>query len=98
MRLISTLVIAAAALMTVPTVAMAKDCGNPPPKLSLPDGASATEDQMKATVAKFPPYAQQVSTYMRCLNDQVKAAKDEYDSVAADWNKQQAAFKNAAPK
>jgi hypothetical protein len=98
MRLISTLVIAAAALMTVPTVAMAKDCGNPPAKLSLPNGASATEDEMKATVAKFPPYAQQVSTFMRCLNDQVKAAKDEYDAVAADWNKQQNAFKNAAPK
>jgi hypothetical protein len=97
MRLISTFAIAAA-LMTVPVVAMAKDCGNPPPKLSLPDGASATEDQMKATAGKFPPYAQQVSTYMRCLSDQVKAAKDEYESVAADWTKQQNAFKNAAPK
>jgi hypothetical protein len=98
MRLISTLVIAAAALVAIPTVAMAKDCGNPPPKLSLPDGGSATEDQMKATAGKFPPYAQAVSAYMRCLSDQVKAAKDEYESVAADWTKQQNAFKNAAPK
>jgi hypothetical protein len=98
MKFILTIALAAAALMTVPAVATAKDCGNPPPKLSLPNGASATEDEMKATVAKFPPYAQQVSTFMRCLNDQVKAAKDEYDAVAADWNKQQNAFKNAAPK
>ena len=97
MRLISTFVIATA-LMTAPVVAMAKDCGNPPPKLALPDGASATEDQMKATVAKFPPYAQQVSTFMRCLNDQVKAAKDEYDGVAADWAKQQKIFTSQPAK
>jgi hypothetical protein len=98
MRLISTLVIAAAALMAVPTVAMAKDCGNPPPKLSLPDGASATEDQMKATAAKFPPYAQAVSTYLRCLSDQIKAGKDEYDAVAADWTRQQKAFTSQPAK
>ena len=98
MRLISTIVIAAAALMTLPAVAMAKDCGSPPAKLSLPDGASATEDQMKATAAKFPPYAQAMSTFLRCLSDQMKAGKDEYDSTAADWAKQQAAFKNAPAK
>ncbi len=97
MRLISTFMIATA-LMTAPVVAMAKDCGNPPPKLSLPDGATATEDQMKATAAKFPPYAQQVSTFMRCLNDQVKGAKDEYDSVAADWAKQQKIFTSQPAK
>lgn len=98
MRLISTFVIAAAALMTLPVVAMAKDCGNPPAKLSLPDGASATEDQMKATQAKFPPYAQQMSTYMRCLSDQIKTAKDEYDGVTADWTKQQKIFTSQPAK
>jgi hypothetical protein len=98
MRLISTIVIAAAALMTVPTVAMAKDCGNPPAKLSLPDGASATEDQMKATAAKFPPYAQAVTAYLRCLSDQMKAGKDEYESVAADWTKQQKVFTSQPAK
>jgi hypothetical protein len=96
MRLISTLVIAAA--LTVPTLAMAKDCGNPPPKLALPDGGSATEDQMKATQAKFPPYAQQMSTYMRCLSDQIKTAKDEYDGVTADWAKQQKIFTSQPAK
>jgi hypothetical protein len=98
MRLISTIVIAAAALMTVPAVAMAKDCGNPPAKLSLPDGASATEDQMKATAAKFPPYAQAVTAYLRCLSDQMKAGKDDYEAVAADWTKQQKIFTSQPAK
>jgi hypothetical protein len=98
MRLISTIVIAAAALMTLPVVAMAKDCGSPPAKLSLPDGTSATEDQMKATAAKFPPYAQAVSAYLRCLSDQMKAGKDEYDTVAADWTRQQKAFTSQPAK
>ena len=35
---------------------------------------------------------------MKCLTDQVKAAKDEYEAVTADWTRQQNAFKNAAPK
>src|SRR5271168_343515 len=98
MKSIPTIALAAAVLMTVPAVAIAKDCGNPPPKLALPDGASATEDQMKATVAKFPPYAQAVSTYLRCLSDQIKAGKDDYDAVAADWTKQQKAFTSQPAK
>ena len=98
MKSIPTIALAAAVLMTVPAVAIAKDCGNPPPKLALPDGASATEDQMKATVAKFPPYAQAVSTYLRCLSDQIKAGKDDYDAVAADWTRQQKAFTSQPAK
>jgi hypothetical protein len=98
MKSILSIAVAAAALMAMPSIAAAKDCGNPPAKLSLPDGASATEDQMKATAGKFPPYAQAVTAYLRCLSDQMKAGKEEYDNVAADWTKQQNAFKNAAPK
>ena len=97
MKLLTTFAITAA-MLTAPAIAMAKDCGSPPAQLSLPNGASATEDEMKATQAKFPGYAKEVSTFMKCLNDQVKAAKDEYDTTAADWSKQQNAFKNAAPK
>ena len=97
MRVLTTFAITAAMLAS-PAIAMAKDCGSPPAKLQLPDGASASEDQMKATQAKFPPYAQQMSSYMRCLTDQVKAAKDEYDTVAADWAKQQKIFKDTPPK
>jgi hypothetical protein len=97
MRLLTTFAITAA-MLAAPAIAMAKDCGNPPAKLQLPDGATATEDQMKATAAKFPPYAQQVSTFMRCLNDQVKAAKDDYEGVAADWTKQQKIFTSQPAK
>jgi len=95
MRLLTTFAITAA-MLAAPAIAMAKDCGNPPARLQLPDGATATEEQMKATQTKFAPYAQQVSTYMRCLSDQIKTAKDEYEAVTADWTKQQNAFKNAA--
>jgi hypothetical protein len=93
MKLLSTFVIAAAAMMTVPAIAMAKDCGARPAKLSLPDGASASEEQMKATAAKFPSYATAVTTYRRCLADEVKSAGDEYESVSADWKKQGDLFK-----
>jgi len=95
MKLLTTFAITTAMLAS-PAIAMARDCGNPPPKLSLPNGASASEEEMKATQAKFPGYAKEVSTYMKCLTDQVKAAKDEYEAVTADWTKQQTAFKNAA--
>ncbi len=97
MKLLTTFAITAA-MLAAPAIAMAKDCGNPPAKLSLPDGASATEDQMKATQAKFPAYAQQMSTFMRCLSDQIKTAKDEYDGVTADWAKQQKVFTSQPAK
>src|ERR1700761_716437 len=93
MKLLSALLIATAAIAMVPTVAMAKDCGARPAKLQLPDGGTASEDAMKATNAKFAPYAQAVTAYRRCLADEVKGAGDEYDAVAADWKKQTDTFK-----
>jgi hypothetical protein len=98
MRLLTRIAFAAAIAASIPTLAMAKDCGNPPAKLSLPDGASATEDQMKATAAKFPPYAQAMTAYLRCLADQIKVGKDEYETVAADWTKQQKIFTSQPAK
>jgi hypothetical protein len=97
MRLLTTVAITAA-MLAIPAVSMAKDCGSPPPKLQLPSGASATEDEMKATQAKFPGYAKELSTFMKCLTDQVKVAKDEYDNTAAEWTKQQKAFQAAGAK
>jgi hypothetical protein len=97
MKLVTTFAITAAMLAS-PAIALAKDCGNPPPKLQLPNGASATEDEMKATQAKFPGYARELSTYMKCLTDQVKIAKDEYDNTAAEWAKQQKIFKDTPAK
>jgi hypothetical protein len=98
MKSILSIAVAAAALMAMPSIAMAKDCGARPSKLSLPNGASASEEQMKATQGKFPGYAKEVSTYLHCLSDEIKAGTAEYEGVTADWTKQQAAFKNAAPK
>jgi hypothetical protein len=97
MKLLTTFAITTA-MLAAPAIAMAKDCGNPPAKLQLPNGASATEDQMKATQAKFPAYAKEVSSFMKCLSDQMKSAKDEYDTVSADWTKQQKIFKDTPAK
>src|ERR1700760_3273421 len=97
MKLLTTFAITTAMLAS-PVIAMAKDCGSPPARLQLPDGATATEDQMKATQAKFPAYAKELGTYMKCLTDQVKAAKDEYDTVTADWAKQQKIFTSQPAK
>jgi hypothetical protein len=97
MKLLTTFAITAA-MLAAPAIAMAKDCGSPPPKLHLPNGASATEDEMKATQAKFPGYAKEMSSFLRCLSDQMKAGKEEYDDVAADWAKQQKIFKDTPAK
>ncbi len=91
MKLISTFVFTAAVL-AMPAIASAKDCGNPPSKLSLPNGATASADEMKATAGKFPPYAQAMNTYLHCLADQIKAGTAEYQGVADDWAKQQKVF------
>jgi hypothetical protein len=94
MKLLTSFAITAA-MLAAPAIAMAKDCGSPPAKLQLPNGATATEDDMKATQGKFPAYAKEMSAYLRCLADQIKAGQGEYEGVTADWTKQQAAFKNA---
>jgi hypothetical protein len=91
MKLLSTIIFAAAVL-AVPTIASAKDCGSPPAKLSLPNGASATEEEMKATQAKFPPYAASLKVFLTCLSDQMKAATAEYTNVSDDWAHQQKVF------
>jgi hypothetical protein len=97
MKLLSTIIFAAAVL-AVPTIASAKDCGNPPAKLSLPNGANATEDEMKATQAKFPPYAAAMKVFLTCLSEQMKAGTAEYQNVADDWAKQQKIFTSQPAK
>jgi hypothetical protein len=95
MKLITTLAITVVAV-AAGSAAYARDCGSPPAKLALPDGATADEPTMKATQAKFPPYAKAMSTYLQCLAAEIKSGKDEYDQVAADWQAQQKKF-NATP-
>jgi hypothetical protein len=97
MKLLSTIIFATAVL-AVPSIASAKDCGTAPAKLSLPNGATASADDMKATAAKFPPYAQAMNTYLHCLSDQIKAGSSEYQGVADDWAKQQKIFTSQPAK
>ncbi len=97
MKLIPAVAIALAALV-VGQSGYAKDCGARPPKLSLPNGATASEDAMKATQAKFPAYAGAVTAYRKCLADEVKAAADEYEQVVGEWKTQQDIFTKTPAK
>jgi hypothetical protein len=97
MKLFPALVIAAAVL-AIGSTSFAKDCPPRPAKLSIPDGGTATEDAMKATQAKLPAYAQAMSAYMRCLADEIKSGKDEYDSVSANWKAQSDKFRSTPAK
>ncbi len=97
MKLIPAVAIALAALVAGQT-GYAKDCGARPPKLSLPNGATASEDAMKSTQAKFPAYAGAVNTYRKCLVDEAKVAGDEYEQVVSEWKAQQDAFTKTPAK
>lgn len=89
---------AAAVALTLGPVANAKECPARPGKLSLPDGASASEAEMKATQAKFPSYAREMSAYLQCLAAEIKSGKDEYDQLAADWKHQEDVFAKTPAK
>jgi len=97
MKLIPAIAIAVAVL-AVGSTGYAKDCGARPPRLALPNGATASDDVMKATQGKFPTYAAAVNTYRKCLIDEVKAAGDEYEQVAGDWKNQQDIFSKTPAK
>jgi len=97
MKLIPICVIAVAGVLAASSYASAAGCSRPA-KLSVPDGKTASEEQMKATQGKLPGYAQAMSTYMRCLSEEIKSGKDEYDSVSAEWKAQSEAFRNTPAK
>jgi hypothetical protein len=97
MKLIPILAVAAVAV-ALGSTAYAKDCPPRPAKLSLPDGSTATEAEMKATQAKFTPYAKEMSAYLQCLAAEIKSGKDEYDQVAASWKKEEDTFQKTPPK
>jgi hypothetical protein len=97
MKLIPTLAIAAAATFAALSSGYAKECTRPA-RLSIPDGKTASDDQMKATQAKLVPYANAMSAYLHCLSDEIKSGTDEYNQVSADWKTQADAFKNTPAK
>jgi len=92
MKFVSCLAVAATLVVATASIAHAKDCGSQPSRPSIPNGASATDEEMKAAQAKLTPYAKAMSEYLRCLSEQMKTGKDEYDEVTADWKKQSDIF------
>jgi hypothetical protein len=98
MKLIPTLAVAAAASLTVLSPGFAAECGARPPRLAIPDGKTASDDQMKATQAKLTPYATAMSKYLHCLSEEIQAGTAEYKSVTDEWTKQAQAFKDTPAK
>jgi hypothetical protein len=97
MKLIPILTAAAVALAVGPA-AYAKDCPARPARIQLPNGATASEADMKATQAKFPSYAREMSAYLQCLASEIKSGKDEYEQVAADWKHEEDTFTKTPAK
>jgi len=68
------------------------DCAYPKAPTNLPDGLTATEEQMVAGMKTIKEYNVQVNDYLKCLeteaNDRVQAAgpdapKDQIDQIKA---------------
>jgi hypothetical protein len=99
MKLISGFAVAALMAATVSSAAFAKDCGARPTKISVPDGATASEDTMKAFQSKtLVAYATAVNTYRKCLAEEVKASGDEYDQVTSEWTRSTKVFQQTPAK
>jgi hypothetical protein len=99
MKLISSLALATVATVAVSSAAFAKDCGSRPAKVSVPDGATASEDTMKAFQSKtLIAYATAVNNYRKCLTEEVKASGDEYESVTSEWTRSTKAFQATPAK
>jgi hypothetical protein len=97
MKFISMCALAAVTVLSASNFASAASCARPA-KFSVPDGKTASDDQMKAAQAKLTPYAQAMSTYLHCLSDEIKSGKDEYDQVSAEWKTQSDNFRNTPAK
>jgi len=97
MKLIPAIAIAVAAF-GVGSTGYAKDCGSRPAKFSIPDGKTASEEQMKAANAKVVSYATAMTAYRRCLSEEIKGAGDEYEALTADLNAQVKAYNSTPAK
>lgn len=87
-----------------------------PALVQVPDGASATIDQMVAAQESVKTYMADMDAYLTCVNEELAAAGDdapeefksimvsrhnaavtEMEAVAASFNEQIAAFREANP-
>ncbi|MGH8219841.1 MAG: hypothetical protein ACREUT_14950 [Steroidobacteraceae bacterium] len=96
---------AAAAIVTsLPSFA---DCTLPPPPSKIPNGSTASEQEMLAAMNTLKEYNGDVSVYLKCLDYEVKqnrmasslrdvknnSAVTELQSIADKFNQQVRAFK-----
>ena len=63
---------ALAALVTLP--AAAADCAQPGPAPTIPDGTSATVDQLKVAHTQVQSYVNTLQSYQDCVEAQIKMA------------------------
>jgi len=87
-----------------------------PPLVAVPDGNSATIDEMVAAQASVKAYMDSMDVYLNCVNQELDAAGDdapdefkaimvsrhnaavtEMEAIAASFNDQIAAYKQANP-
>jgi hypothetical protein len=97
MKLFATFAMTAATIFVASQFAAAAECKRPA-RLDIPNGATASDEAMKATQAKFPPYAREVQTYLQCLAAEIKAGTDEYKEVSEEWAKQSKIFQSTPAK
>lgn len=88
-----------------------------PPLVAVPEGASATIDEMVAAQQSVRTYMEAMDAYLNCVNDELQTAGDdapeefkaimvsrhnaaveEMEMVAASFNDQIAAFREANPE
>lgn len=103
-RMILRAAFAAAILTSLPALA---DCTLPPPPSKIPNGSTASEQDMIAAMNTLKEYNGDVNVYLKCLDYEVKqnrmpssirdsknnSAVAELQSVADKFNQQVRAFK-----
>jgi hypothetical protein len=88
------------------------DCTFPKPPQQIPDGSSATEEQMKTAMNAFKTYKADLETFGACLDAEAKqsssmaaksmqskkiaAANEEFENKAKAFNEQVRIFKSKA--
>jgi hypothetical protein len=102
-RILAALAVACAAS----TVAYADDCVLPPAPSKIPDGSTASEQEMVSAMQTLKQYNGDVDTYLKCLDFEAKQnrltkteeerrhndAVDAMTKIAAKFNEQVRTFK-----
>lgn len=106
--MIRTKICAAAAVAMLTSLPAFADCTLPPAPSKIPDGATASEQEMIAAMNTLKEYNGDVSAYLKCLDYEVKqnrmaasvrdaknnSAVTELQAVADKFNQQVRVFKS----